>query len=329
MNFWRTAQVAFVTVTLTVTVSLAGAQQPSPSSSTAVSSVPVDRQSLNDAWWTGPLLANGSTTLPRGHFLLEPYFYDIISPGSSTYGSSAFVLYGLINGFTVGVIPIVGYSTMSGGPSSSSLEIGDFSFLAQKRITQYHEGRRVPTIGFMVEEKFPTGKYDQLGNRPSNGQGAGAYTTTLALNTQTYFWMPNGRILRMRFNVSEAFSNNTVNVQNVSVYGTTAGFTGNAKPGATSYAVAAWEYSVTRRWVLALDAAYTHNGNTSVTGYNTLDSNSVQDSNTGSSDVYTFAPAFEYNWKPTLGVIIGTRVVELGRNISPSVAAVVAINFVH
>ena len=37
------------------------------------------RQSMDDAWWTGPLLAASASSLPRGHFLVEPYLYDIIS----------------------------------------------------------------------------------------------------------------------------------------------------------------------------------------------------------------------------------------------------------
>ena len=36
----------------------------------------VERQSLDEAWWTGPLLASGASTLPKGHVLIEPYLYD-------------------------------------------------------------------------------------------------------------------------------------------------------------------------------------------------------------------------------------------------------------
>ncbi len=32
----------------------------------------VVRQSRDDAWWTGPMLAPSAATLPRGHFLIEP-----------------------------------------------------------------------------------------------------------------------------------------------------------------------------------------------------------------------------------------------------------------
>jgi hypothetical protein len=33
-----------------------------------------DRQSLDDAWWTGSMLAPSGSTLLQGHFLIEPEF---------------------------------------------------------------------------------------------------------------------------------------------------------------------------------------------------------------------------------------------------------------
>jgi hypothetical protein len=44
------------------------------------------RQPLNDAWWTGPILAASGATLPRGHYLIEPYFYDEIGSQSNGLG---------------------------------------------------------------------------------------------------------------------------------------------------------------------------------------------------------------------------------------------------
>ncbi len=40
-----------------------------------------ERQSLDDAWWTGPIIAAGAGTLPQGHALVEPYLYDVIRYG--------------------------------------------------------------------------------------------------------------------------------------------------------------------------------------------------------------------------------------------------------
>jgi hypothetical protein len=207
------------------------------------------------------------------------------------------------------------------------------TLLAQYRLTQFHAGSWIPTTSFVVQETFPTGKYDRLGNRPSDGFGSGAYTTTLALYSQTYFWLPNGRILRLRFDGSQAFSNN-VNVEDVSVYGTGQGFRGQAKPGNSFFVNTSGEYSLTRRWVLALDVTYRHNWKTRVTGYNVLDPNSVQNPSsilldTGSSDAFGFAPAIEYSWSPNLGVLLGTRVVPAGHNTVASITPAVAINFVH
>jgi hypothetical protein len=304
----------------------AEAQQEAPLSSVA-------RESLNDAWWTGPILAASGATLPRGHFLIEPYFYDVIGSHANGLGSSSYLLYGLADGFTIGSIPTAGYNKMSGGLNSSGVGMGDVTLLAQHRLTQFHEGSWIPTSGLVVEETFPTGKYDRLGDRPSNGQGAGAYTTTVGFYPQTYFWLPNGRILRMRFDVTQAFSSD-VKVEGVSVYGTGAGFSGNAKPGSSFFADPAWEYSLTRHWVLALDAAYRHNWNSRVIGYNALVPGGGQNpsrvlENTGSSEEFAFAPAIEYNWKSYLGVIVGTRVIPASHNTNATITPVLAINFVH
>jgi hypothetical protein len=97
---------------------------------------------------------------------------------------------------------------------------------------------------------------------------------------------------------------------------------------------AAWEYSLTRHWVLALDLTYGHNSNTRVSGYNILDPTSIQYPptvvmNSGSSEAFGFAPAIEYNLSSNLGILLGTRIIPFGHNTTPSITPAVAINFVH
>lgn len=281
------------------------------------------RESMQDAWWTGPLLANSANTLPRGHFLVEPYIYDVIGPHTHAFGSRAYFEYGLIDRLTVGMIPVIGYNKVGNGASSSGMQIGDSSLVAQYRLTTFHEHSWVPTTAIQVQQSFPTGRYDRLGTRPSDGLGNGSYSTTLAMNSQTFFWLPNGRILRMRFNVAETLSNR-VDVKDVSVYGTKDGFVGRANPGRYQFVDAAWEYSMTRRWVLALDGIYQHSGNTNVKG---MQNGGKVQLNTGSSWSYGFAPAIEYNISPNVGVIFGARVIAPGHNSSLTAAPVMAINF--
>jgi hypothetical protein len=267
MSHWKTIPKALAM--LAVLFGLMGTQVASAQNSS-------DRQSLDDAWWTGPMLAPSAATLPQGHFLIEPYLYDVIqqgefdregvkrrAPESNGFGSLTYVNYGLTDKLTIGVIPTFGYNRVIGAPSRTSVEMGDVTVQGQYRLTKFHEGSWVPTTSFAVQESFPSGKYDRLGNRPGDGLGSGAYTTTFAFYSQTYFWLPNRRILRMRLNVSESFSSN-VSVQGVSVYGTDAEFHGNARPGGSSFVDASWEYSLTRSWVLALDTTYRYQSSTRV-----------------------------------------------------------------
>ena len=314
---------------LALAASIAAAQSSNP------------RESMADAWWTGPLLAPSANTLPQGHMLIEPYVYDVTTQGfynstgtrvsaphANEFGSLTYFNYGLFNKFTVGVIPVFGYNEVSHGPNSSSLEVGDLNVQAQYRLRLFREGSWLPTISVNFQETLPVGKYDQLGNNANNGLGSGAYTTTLGFYTQTFFWMPNGRILRTRFNATQAFSH-SASIQDVSVYGTTQGFRGHASPGAALFLDLAAEYSITHHWVLAGDAVYRHQYNTAVSGYNLSDPATSIFLNSGPSQVFGFAPAFEYNFTSKVGFIAGARIFPAGKNTTDSITPVIAVNIVH
>jgi hypothetical protein len=294
---------------------------------------PPARQSRGDAWWTGPMLANSAETLPPGHFLFEPYVYDTRSSHSDGFGSRAYILYGLAQNLTVGVIPIIGYNRAPNGLGSTGVGMGDISVEAQYRLREFHEGSWLPTVAIQVQESLPSGRYERLGNRPGNGFGSGARSTMLAINTQTYLWMPNGRILRMRFDVSKTFSG-SADVRDVSVYNTADGFRGKARPGASLSIDAAWEYSLTTRWVLALDLTYSHNSDTRVSGYDVVDAGSALPlpgvvRHTGSSTAFGLAPAIEYSWTPNAGVLLATRVILGNRSTAATVTPAVAFNYVY
>lgn len=295
------------------------------------------RQSLEDAWWTGPIVAAGAGTLPQGHALVEPYVYDVIRYGRfdsggherdaervDSFGSLTYLLYGVTDSFTAGLIPTFGYNDVS-GRDSSGVGVGDVTVQGQYRLSQFREGSRVPTTSIVVQQTLPTGKYDRLGDRPADGIGAGAYTTTMALYSQYYLWMPNGRILRTRLNFSYAFSDD-VDVQDVSVYGTSEGFRGEASPGDVFTINSSWEYSITRQWVFAFDLIYQHDDSTRVAG---IDADGLRvEVQSGSAWRFGVAPAIEYNWNSSIGIIAGARWFALGESTSATVTPVVAVNMV-
>jgi hypothetical protein len=94
------------------------------------------------------------------------------------------------------------------------------------------------------------------------------------------------------------------------------------------------EYSITRNWVLALDAFYQHDAGTHIRGTNLETVNGAPQrvpfsADFGSSWRFGLAPAIEYNFNSRIGVIVGARWFAAGRNTSASVTPVAAINMVY
>jgi Putative MetA-pathway of phenol degradation len=296
----------------------------------------VDLQSREDAWWTGPMLAASGATLPQGHALVEPYLFDVVTngrfdsdgnrhrvPTENDLGSLTYMLYGLTDRVTVGMIPRFFYNMPPGAAGSSGIGVGDLTLQAGYGITQFQDGHRMPSISLVIDETLPTGRYDRL-DHPSNAMGAGAYSTGFSVYSQDYFWMPNGRILRGRLDLTYTVSSDA-SLADESAYGTPAGFRGHASPGDSATIDASAEYSVTREWVVALDVVYQHNDSTQVHGSSPAGQFSVA---SGSSYSLAFAPAVEYNWSARAGVLLGVRIIQIGRNTSASVTPAVAVNLV-
>jgi hypothetical protein len=295
----------------------------------------VPQQSLDDAWWTGPLLAPSAGTLPQGHWLLEPYLFDAMTFGhfdrhgtlhstgaAHEFGNQSYVEYGLVDGFTLGLIPRLGFHESSEGQDSSGFAVGDVTLQGAYGLTQFHQGSWVPMTALVVGETLPVGKYDRLSGPTDGALGGGAYSTTVSLYSQTYFWMPTGRILRARLDLSYQVSQ-WASLHGESVYGTLNGFSGRAHPGPSFVGDLAFEYSLTQSWVLATDVDWEHDGNTRVEGESPY---LVQDS--GGADILYLAPAVEYNWNSRMGVIAGARIAAAGRNTTATVTPVAAINMV-
>lgn len=302
------------------------------------------QETLDEAWWTGPLLAPNAATLPQGYWLVEPYVYDLMTYGqfdrngtlrstgaAHDFGSQSYIEYGLVDRFTLGLIPRIGLHESSAGQDSSDFTLGDTTLQGAFGVTQFHEGSHVPATSLVIQETFPTGKYDRLDSRTDGALGSGAYSTTVALYSQMYFWMPNGRILRARLDVSYEASR-WASVHGMSVYGTYGGFDGRVHPGQSVFGDLAFEYSVTRKWVLATDFWWEHDGNTRVEGGYVPAAASAPPAylvkNSGSDDLLYLAPGIEYNWSATMGVIAGARITAAGRNVGATATPVAALNMV-
>jgi hypothetical protein len=135
--------------------------------------------------------------------------------------------------------------------------------------------------------------------------------------------LKNNRLLRARINVLHSFPSGT-KLADRSVYGTLPGFRGRAHPGAKTTLIGAVEYSVTREWVLALDVIRESAGGTRVEG--SYPGGSLLRLRSPSSSDVGFAPAVEYNWSDTTGVLLGVWISPKGHNTSASVTPAIAIS---
>ena len=277
------------------------------------------RAAMKTARWTGPMLASTAETLPKGHFYTEPYFYDVIVNGDHHPGSSGFYQYGLLNNLTVGLQPSFATAT---NRINRGVAIGDFKLLSQLRLTHFTPDHQVPTIALVFNEVIPTGKFDRLGPT-QEGHGSGAFATEVGVNVQHWFLLGNGRLLRARMNVLQRFYNRA-SVDGRSVYGTDAGFHGHARPGARTTLIGAIEYSLTDKWVLAMDVEADFAGHTKLVGSEN-GGPLVRTTSAASRDV-GFSPAIEYNWSPSTGALFGVWIIPKGHNSPASVTPAIAIS---
>ena len=297
-------------------------------------------EQLDDAWWTGPIVASSAATLPQGHFLIEPYVFDVDSNSTFDddehrhsgidqhyFGTQTYFLYGFTNDFTAGIIERAAFRQSGGGFPDTTFQNGDVTLHGAYRLNRFGDNQS-PDVSLFVEETLPTGRYDRLDN-PNAATGGGAYATSAGIYTQFYSWLPNGRILRTRFDVAYTHSNSAT-LRDQSVYGTANGFRGAAHPGDALEVDAAAEYSLSQHWVLSMDLFYHGSAGTTLEGVdlaNPLGAQAIH-SKTGRSYEVGVAPALEYNFTSQLGLLAGVRVIQLGKNVTGSITPVIAFNVV-
>jgi hypothetical protein len=275
-----------------------------------------------EAWWTGPMLASSGNTLPHGHVLFEPYLFDQSSKSGDYAGSLTYLLYGVTDRLTAGLIPTFGASHSQGSDFHRRAGINDLTLSAQYRIHLAQVGDAMPTWSLVVQQSLPTGKFDRLGPDSDRGIGSGTFATMVGLYAQRLDMMANGHLLRTRVNLSYTIPH-AARMHDRSVYGTPDGFRGTAHPGDFAMADLAFEYSVTRNWVLAADLFVRRTGAGDVAGEVAGADWSSRLPRQRSAGI---APAIEYNWSASRGVLLGVRRIFEGHNVTASWTPAVAFN---
>ncbi len=282
---------------------------------------------LFNPWYTGPLITPSASMVAPGHVIWQPYIFFTDTYGAfdedrkrvDTPNSFQIQVQPVIvqTGITPSVDATVVMSTVAnwkqgefgGGFNDINLQLG---FLIQK------QGLWIPGAKFSITQSFPTGKFknldpDDLG---LDATGAGAWKTQFSLVfSKLIFWNT-----LHPFNTRVAFQYTlptVVEVSNFNAYGGGFGTHGTVRPG-NSFAVdLGLEVSINQPWVIALDVVYSCQNSTNFhgkLGTTTKGGSTPASVGGGFNDSLSLAPAVEYNYSGSMGLLGGVWFTVYGRN---------------
>jgi len=313
-----------------------------------------DRQQLGDAWWTGPLQTPSANTIPKNHWYVETYFVAEQDNGGYTnngtkygannkfvgsgydnnYTQETLMTYGLMNNFNVQILTAFGGTQGGSGVATTpgiSVELARLRM--PYRLVKYKEGNWYPSFSFVPEVNIPTGS-------------SSVWTPGIGFWAIRPFWMPNGRILRIRASEDIWFPKGGKSIAFDNTKGATAstvssgciiaaGATGTcsldkAKYGKTQIG---FEYSLTKKWVPAFDFVIGNYGGQNkfngapaqgVTGFT---STGVTTGVLAGTRSYAIDPALEYNFTENTGIIFGAEITVGGTNAGSYIAPQIALQW--
>ncbi len=282
---------------------------------------------LFNPWYTGPLITPSATMVPPGQMMWQPYIYftdnyaQFNEKRESVDAPNEFIINPQPIVVQIGVTPSVDTTIIfgalaqwkedrfSGGAQDLVLQLG---FLINKQ-TLY-----VPKSKFTVSQSFPTGAYKNLNprNLGLDGTGAGCWGTTFSLTFgKVMFW---DTLHPLNTRISFGYKINTpVKVTNFNSYGGGFGTRGVVHPGPAFNVDLGLEVSINQPWVAALDIVYNFQQRTPFHGRagTTTKGGSIPAATGGVyNDQLSLAPALEYNFNDSMGILWGVWFTVWGRS---------------
>ncbi|WP_445147327.1 hypothetical protein [Dyella sp. Tek66A03] len=279
--------------------------------------------------FTGPLVTPNASAIPSAMAVIEPYLiyteshalYDdqgnrhANHPGSHQWLLLMPATIGITDRLNGRLIAGSAYN-VSGRYHSDGARMTDTSATLQYMFVAPNADGTGPAVSASYTHVFPTGYYDHLGDNPLNGTGTGSSTNRLSVFAQQLFWLANDHPLRLRALLAWAPSPSRVAINGKSTHGTPVHFHGSTKLGASRGATTSLEYGLDRHWVLAADLTWDHQGGTRVDGQQCLPTEACRSlaQHHPPRWNYSVAPAVEYNFNSSIGLIVGAQISIAGHN---------------
>lgn len=290
-------------------------------------------------WFTGPLLTPSGHVVPLGYFNLEPYlFFTGISKSYDSEWHShgvptifeidplLFTQIGLTKRLDFQITPGM-YHARSQGRSTTQFD--DLPLTFDYQLLNDTPGSWWPAIKLTASESFPTGKYQKLDPKKKglDAAGSGSYTTSFGITVSRLFHVRNDHYLSSRLNFSYSIPSH-VHVKGFNTYGGGFGTRGTVRPGNSFSVLLGMEYNLSLHWALALDIANAYSNKSTFSGKRGVTSAGAPAKVGGpSSNLVSLAPAIEYNFNQSVGLIAGVWFTVAGRNTSQFTSGVIALNW--
>lgn len=291
-----------------------------------------------DPWFTGPILAPGGITIPKGHTNFEMYTFYTLDTGNynnkshwiHTRSDNSKVLNPV---FSHGISDRmdIQYSVPYIFNSAQGMRRRDFGdpavTLGYQVFTQGNSKWR-PNLRFTVQEIIPLGGFTQLDPalNGTDSTGLGSYQTAVGLNFQHILRFSDIHYLRTRFAVNYVLAS-VADIQGFSIYGGTRETNGRINPGSMWTLDLAGEFTMTQNVNLVMEGFYAHRQATNFRGIIGFNSDNTPGTiGRRAMSIYTLAPAIEYNFTQKIGLLTGTWITLAGKNATHFNTYVVALN---
>lgn len=283
-------------------------------------------------WFTGPLLAPSGYVIPKGHVNLEPYLFYTVNSGQysnnwkpesiTNFYTTVFEVpgqVGIANSLDFRFTPRMIWNRTEG---ENYVDIGDMTVGFDIQVFKENMKSWKPAAKLIVRTLLPLGKYEHMNPNKlgTDSTGSGSWFPAAGLALAKLFHFGEG-VHYLNTRLSFGYYIGTVAyVKGINTYGGDPTTKGRAYPGNVFTVDGAIEYSLTQRWVFAMDAVYTHNNKTRFSGKTTAPVGGP------SGEIFSLAPAIEYNFNINLGLIGGVWFTVAGRNTARFTSGVIAFN---
>ncbi|KTD56972.1 Fe-S protein [Legionella santicrucis] len=291
-----------------------------------------------EPWYTGPIFAQAGKTIPKGDTVLQPYFFDTFIIGHFDKNGNvthipSFRTVNPILAIYHGLTDILDCQIIGSYDINSTLRrtytgFADTNLGLGIQLLEQSDSWK-PNLRFVLNENFPTGKYDNFDPKANGveGTGFGSYQTVVGLDFQLLKHYQKEHYLRSRLNLYSVFSSK-VSVHGFNIYGGGINSKGTVHPGPQYIIDLSFEYSLTQNWVPVMEFLYQLNQKTTFNGeVGTTLTNEPAFIGNNASQQFSIAPALEYNFSKDLGVIVGLWITLAGKNSNDLISGVISINY--